>query len=100
MPTKKPQRLVTEHTDVNKTANIIEAGLHSAIERAADGSPLASLTVKQVGALSGLVFYALGEVFERQFYPCDREQCQEVARDLMARAGLPVPPGVVVPDVA
>jgi hypothetical protein len=44
-----------------------------------------------------LILYALGEVFEKQFYPNDREQCQEVAREIRQRAGLPVPPGVVLP---
>jgi hypothetical protein len=98
--TAKKQRLVTEHTDAGKTVKIIKAAVYTFIERTGDGGPLADLTAKQINATVGLVFYALGEVFERQFYPSDREQCQEVARAFHVLAGLPVPDGTIVPDVA
>lgn len=94
---KKPQRLLTEHTDTGKTVTIIETGIHTYIERTGDAGPLARLTVCEVNAMIGLVFFVLGEVFERQFYPSDRDQCQEVGREFHARAGLPVPDGTIRP---
>lgn len=96
MATKK-HRLVTEVCDPAVTANMIEAGLHKAIETAGDASPLAALTVKQVAWASALVMYALGEVYERQFYPSDRDECQEVARMLLSRIGIPVPNRTILP---
>ena len=96
---KAEQRLVTEHTDTQKTVDIIERGLFAGVDRGGEDGPLARLTMRETRALAGLVFYALGEVLEQQFYPSDREQCQEVARELHRRAGLPVPVGVVLPGV-
>lgn len=96
---KPQQRLVTEHTDTDKTVRILEAGLHRYIEETGDAGPLARLTVRELNALVGLTFYALGEVFERQFYPSDRDQCQEVARAFHVKAGLPVPDGTIRPAV-
>jgi hypothetical protein len=93
----KAERLITEHTDTDKTVRIIESGIHTFIERTGENGPLADLTVRQVNAMIGLVFYTLGEVFERQFYPSDREQCQEVAREFHKRAGLPVADATIIP---
>jgi hypothetical protein len=96
---KAAARLVTEHTDTDKTVRILEAGVHRYIEETGDDGALARLTVKEVNALIGVTFFALGEVFERQFYPSDREQCQEVAREFHRKAGLPVPGGTIKPAV-
>jgi hypothetical protein len=81
-----PKRLLTEKTDPATTADMINSRLSAS-----------DFTGQQVAHLASLVLYALGEVFEKQFYPNDREQCQEVAREIRQRAGLPVPPGVVLP---
>lgn len=96
---KPPARLVTEFTDAAKTTDIIERGLFAGIESAGEQGPLSRLTMRETRALAAYVLYALGEVLERQFYPSDREQCQEVGRELLDRAGLPVPPSTVLPRV-
>jgi hypothetical protein len=94
----KRQRLVTEYTDTAKTASIINNALHVAIEAGGERGPLARLTVREVAGAAALVLYALGEVYEQQFYPSDREQCQEVARTLLGNAGMVTPPGLLLPD--
>jgi hypothetical protein len=91
------KRLLTEKTDPATTADMINSGLSASVWHANSRGPLADFTGQQVAHLASLVLYALGEVFEKQFYPNDREQCQEVAREIRQRAGLPVPPGVVLP---
>jgi hypothetical protein len=95
MATQK--RLLTEKTDPVTTADMINGALSASVWHANSRGPLANFTGQQVAHLASLVLYALGEVFEKQFYPSDRGQCQEVAREIRQRAGLPVPPGVVLP---
>lgn len=93
----RTERLLTELTDPSKTADMITGGIATAVQRAGNRGPLANLSVQQIAHLTSLVLYALGEVYERQFYPDNREDCQEVAAVIRRRAGLSVPPGVVVP---
>jgi hypothetical protein len=94
------KRLVTEFTDKQATANLIEGAIAKVIERTGPLGPLSGLSTTQVSGLAACVLYALGEVYERQFYPSDREECQAVARELLRRAQLPVPRGLIIPDVA
>jgi len=84
-------------TSPERTAGTIQRGLHKAIEAVSDASPLASVTTKQVAEIAALTFYILGEVYEKQFFPSDREQCQRVARELLKSAGIEMPNVTMMP---
>jgi hypothetical protein len=94
----EPKRLITEFTSTEATGRIISAGVREFVRRTGENGPLTRLTSDEIDAVVGVAFYALGEVLERQFYPSDREQCQEVARWFHERAGFPVAEGTIMPD--
>lgn len=93
----KPARLVTDVTDPAKTASMIIGGICASQAAGGKRHPLAKMSVSDITWLSALVLYALGEVYERQFYPSDREQCQELARVLLGQIGVSAPDEVVLP---
>lgn len=95
----KPTRLVTEFTDAKSTAKLLEGALHHGIETADDAYlPVGRLTIREVASVTAMVLFALGEVYERQFFPSDREQCQEVAGEILSLAGIRPPEAVLTPE--
>lgn len=94
----KPARLVTEFTDVEFTAKLLHGAMQHGIESAGPASALHGLTPRQVASAAAMVLYALGEVYERQFYPSDRDECQDVAREVLTLAGILPPQDMLTPD--
>lgn len=90
--------VTTVYTNTAETVDRVEAGVSAFIASIGRQTALARLPERERRALIGAVFYSLGEVLERQFYPSDRVQCQEVGREFHRRASLPTHPETVFPE--